>query len=70
MPGVAFDLSAPAHAKPTRLNIKRIVGVVTYGLSAPRATWRSEWAIRRAKSSRAMAGFLARRIKRLYMSRP
>src|SRR5271169_3145516 len=31
MPGVAFDLSDPAHVKPTLRNIKHIVGIVTYG---------------------------------------
>src|SRR5579864_2043493 len=34
LPGVAFDLSDPAHAKPLLQNIKRIVGIVTY--SRPR----------------------------------
>ncbi len=31
MPGVAFDLSDPAHAKPLLGNIKHIVGIVSYG---------------------------------------
>lgn len=39
MPGVAFDLSDPAHAKPTLLNIKRIVGIVTYGRPRYMAFW-------------------------------
>src|ERR1700684_1333005 len=29
MPGVAFDLSDPAHVKPTLRTLKRIVGIVT-----------------------------------------
>ena len=31
MPGVAFDISTPENVKPALTNIKRIVGVVTYG---------------------------------------
>ena len=31
MPGVAFDLSDPAHVKPMLGNIRKIAGVVTYG---------------------------------------
>jgi putative NADPH-quinone reductase len=31
MPGVAFDLSDPAHVKPMLTHIKRISAVVTYG---------------------------------------
>lgn len=31
MPGVAFDISDPAHVKPMLGNIKRIAGIVTYG---------------------------------------
>ena len=31
MPGVAFDLSDPARAKPLLENIKHIVGIVSYG---------------------------------------
>ena len=31
MPGVAFDLSDPAHVKPLLTHIKRIAAVVTYG---------------------------------------
>ena len=39
MPGVAFDLSDPAHVKPTLRNIKRIVGIVTYGRPRHMALW-------------------------------
>jgi NAD(P)H dehydrogenase (quinone) len=42
MPGVAFDLSDPAHVKPTLLNIKRIVGIVTYGRPRYMALWMSD----------------------------
>jgi putative NADPH-quinone reductase len=31
MPGVAFDLSDPARAKPSLHNLRRIAGVTTYG---------------------------------------
>lgn len=31
MPGVAFDLSDPAHVQPMLRNIKKIAGIVTYG---------------------------------------
>ena len=31
MPGVAFDLGDPAAVKPMLTNIRRIVGIVTYG---------------------------------------
>lgn len=31
MPGVAFDISDPAHVKPMLLNIKKIAGIATYG---------------------------------------
>jgi NAD(P)H dehydrogenase (quinone) len=39
MPGVAFDLSDPAHVKPMLRNIRRIVGVVTYGRPRYMALW-------------------------------
>jgi NAD(P)H dehydrogenase (quinone) len=39
MPGVAFDLSDPAHVKPMLLNIKRIIGIVTYGRPRYMALW-------------------------------
>jgi NAD(P)H dehydrogenase (quinone) len=42
MPGVAFDLSDPAHVKPMLLNLKRIVGVVTYGRPRYMALWMSD----------------------------
>jgi NAD(P)H dehydrogenase (quinone) len=42
MPGVAFDLSDPAHVKPTLRNIKRIVGIVTYGRPRYMALWMSD----------------------------
>jgi putative NADPH-quinone reductase len=42
MPGVAFDLSDPARVKPTLRNIKRIVGIVTYGRPRYMALWMSD----------------------------
>jgi putative NADPH-quinone reductase len=39
MPGVAFDLSEPAHVKPMLGNIRKIVGVVTYGRPRIMALW-------------------------------
>jgi NAD(P)H dehydrogenase (quinone) len=42
MPGVAFDLSDPAHVKPTLRNIKHIVGIVTYGRPRFMALWMSD----------------------------
>ena len=39
MPGVAFDISDPAHVRPTLRNIKRIVGIVTYGRPRYMALW-------------------------------
>jgi putative NADPH-quinone reductase len=42
MPGVAFDLSDPAHVKPTLRNIKRIVGIATYGRPRSMALWMSD----------------------------
>jgi NAD(P)H dehydrogenase (quinone) len=42
VPGVAFDLSDPAHVKPTLRNIKRIVGIVTYGRPRYMALWMSD----------------------------
>jgi NAD(P)H dehydrogenase (quinone) len=37
MPGVAFDLSDPAHAKPLLGNLRRIAGIATYGRPRTRA---------------------------------
>jgi NAD(P)H dehydrogenase (quinone) len=42
MPGVAFDLSDPAHAKPLLHNINRIAGIVTYGRPRHMAMWMSD----------------------------
>jgi NAD(P)H dehydrogenase (quinone) len=42
MPGVAFDLGDPAHAKPLLHNIKRIAGIVTYGRPRHMAMWMSD----------------------------
>lgn len=42
MPGVAFDLSDAAHAKPLLHNIKRITGIVTYGRPRHMAMWMSD----------------------------
>ena len=39
MPGVAFDLSDPAHVKPMLGNIRKIAGVVTYGRPRLMALW-------------------------------
>ncbi|AXK81218.1 flavodoxin family protein [Pseudolabrys taiwanensis] len=39
MPGVAFDISDPAAVKPMLKNIKRIVGIVTYGRPRYMALW-------------------------------
>jgi NAD(P)H dehydrogenase (quinone) len=39
LPGVAFDLSDPAHVQPMLGNIKRIVGIVTYGRPRYMALW-------------------------------
>ena len=42
MPGGAFDLTDPAHVKPTLRNIKRIIGIVTYGRPRYMALWMSD----------------------------
>jgi putative NADPH-quinone reductase len=42
LPGVAFDLTNPAHAKPMLHNITRIVGIVTYGRPRYMALWMSD----------------------------
>lgn len=42
LPGVAFDLSDPAHARPLLDNIKRIIGIVTYGRPRSMAPWMSD----------------------------
>jgi NAD(P)H dehydrogenase (quinone) len=42
MPGVAFDLSDPKRVKPTLRNIRRIVGIVTYGRPRHMALWMSD----------------------------
>lgn len=39
MPGVAFDISNPAHVTPMLTNIKRIIGIVTYGRPRYMALW-------------------------------
>jgi len=39
MPGVAFDLSDPAHVRPMLGNIVRIIGIVTYGRPRHMALW-------------------------------
>jgi len=39
MPGVAFDISDPTRVKPSLVNLRRIVGVVTYG----RPWWMAKW---------------------------
>ena len=42
MPGVAFDISDPAHVKPMLGNIRQIVGIVTYGRPRYMALWMSD----------------------------
>jgi NAD(P)H dehydrogenase (quinone) len=42
MPGVAFDITDPARVKPMLHNIKRIVGIVTYGRPRRMALWMSD----------------------------
>ena len=42
MPGVAFDLSDPSHVRPTLRNIRRIVGIATYGRPRTMAFWMSD----------------------------
>ena len=42
MPGVAFDLSDPSRVRPTLQNIRRIVGVATYGRPRYMAFWMSD----------------------------
>lgn len=39
IPGVAIDMSDPARAKPSLNNLRRIVGVVTYGQPWSAAFW-------------------------------
>ncbi len=39
MPGVAFDIGDPARVKPMLRNIRRIVGIVTYGRPRYMALW-------------------------------
>ncbi|MCK9908177.1 NAD(P)H-dependent oxidoreductase [Microbacteriaceae bacterium K1510] len=39
MPGVAFDITDPAEVKPMLRNLKRIVGIVTYGRPRYMALW-------------------------------
>jgi len=42
MPGVAFDISDPAHVKPMLRNLRRIIGIVTYGRPRYMALWMSD----------------------------
>jgi putative NADPH-quinone reductase len=39
MPGVAFDIDDPAQVKPMLGNIRRIIGIVTYGRPRHMALW-------------------------------
>ena len=39
MPGVALDISDPANVRPTLQNIRKIVGIVTYGRPWYMAKW-------------------------------
>ncbi len=42
MPGVAFDIDDPAHVEPMLGNIRRIIGIVTYGRPRYMAWWMSD----------------------------
>ena len=42
MPGVAFDISDPNRVRPTLGNIRRIVGIATYGRPRYMAFWMSD----------------------------
>ena len=42
MPGVAFDLGDPSRVRPTLGNIRRIIGIVTYGRPRYMAFWMSD----------------------------
>ena len=42
MPGVAFDLSDPAHVRPLLTNVKRIAGIVTYGRPRHMVWWMAD----------------------------
>jgi len=42
MPGVAFDISDPARVRPMLGNLRRIVGIVTYGRPRHMAWWMSD----------------------------
>jgi NAD(P)H dehydrogenase (quinone) len=42
MPGVAFDIADPAQVKPMLHNLKRIIGIVTYGRPRYMALWMSD----------------------------
>lgn len=42
MPGVAFDLEDPARVRPMLNNVRRIVGIVTYGRPRYMAWWMSD----------------------------
>jgi NAD(P)H dehydrogenase (quinone) len=39
IPGVAYDMSGSAGARPTLVNIRKIVGIVTYGQTWTAAFW-------------------------------
>ncbi|CAN5344528.1 NAD(P)H-dependent oxidoreductase [soil metagenome] len=42
MPGVAFDIDDPADVKPMLSNVRRIIGIVTYGRPRYMAWWMSD----------------------------
>ena len=42
MPGVAFDISDPAHVEPILRNVRKIAGVVTYGRPRHMAWWMAD----------------------------
>jgi NAD(P)H dehydrogenase (quinone) len=42
MPGVAFDICDPTRVAPTLRNIRRIIGIVTYGRPRYMAFWMSD----------------------------
>jgi NAD(P)H dehydrogenase (quinone) len=64
MPGVAFDLADPAHVKPMLRNVRKIVGVVTYGRPRLMALWMGDPP--RKIVTRYLRWFAARRAKAEY----
>ena len=42
MPGVAFDISDPSRVRPALTNVRRIVGIVTYGRPYHMVWWMAD----------------------------